>query len=574
MAHRIVQILELTDKSQWNHVKSEDNPADCSSRGLLPAEFVNYSLWWAGPHWMKLPQEEWPNKQIEQVNLPETKGSQVTSLAIVQTEIPFIIKWIERFSKFSRLIHSVSYILRFISLCKGQPFESGPVTICELRKATKILIRINQSFYKIDKRHLCTLSPYQDEDSILRVGGRLENSSLQQDQKHPVIISGKCHFAKLLVDHYHKSYIHLGPSALQAVLQSKYWIVSARRLIRRCVFNCITCYKSNRTPQPPLMGNLPTFRLEDGQVFKHVGVDFGGPFVIRESSRRKSVLGKCYLCLFICMTTKAVHLEVVSRCSTEAFLACLDRFIARRGKPSYVYSDCGTNFVGAANKLRDILLWLRSSQTQDNLIRYVTQQEIQWSFNPPSSPHFGGIWEAGIKSAKTILSKIIGQTPLTYEELATLFCKIEGILNSRPLTPLTSDPTALDCLTPGHFLIGRPLIAAPEQDLTEEHVSPLKRWEMLQQRSQHFWVRWKREYLHTLQQRRKWTSTTNDIKKGDLVIVKDMKSPQRFWPLARVTDTHPGADGITRVVTIKTSSGSYKRPVIKLVPLTPINNTL
>ncbi|XP_014290162.1 uncharacterized protein [Halyomorpha halys] len=165
------------------------------------------------------------------------------------------------------------------------------------------------------------------------------------------------------------------------------------------------------------------------------------------------------------MSTKAVHLEVVSTLETESFLAALDRFIARRGKPIRIYSDCGTNFVGASRKLKEFEKSYSSPSSQDNITNNTARQSIEWSFIPPSTPHFGGIWEAGIKAAKALLHKVLGETPLTFEELSTLFSKIEAVLNSRPLVPVSSDPECIEARTPGHFLVGRPLTAPPDEDL-------------------------------------------------------------------------------------------------------------
>ncbi|XP_014293632.1 uncharacterized protein [Halyomorpha halys] len=169
------------------------------------------------------------------------------------------------------------------------------------------------------------------------------------------------------------------------------------------------------------MGNLPAHCLEDGQVFHYVGIDFEGPFSIRESLRRKAALGKAYLCLFVSMTTKAVHLEVVSKYSTDAFLAALDRFVARRGRPTNIYFDRGRNFVGAANKLRELGHWQRAKSTQEDILRHAKEREIQCHFNPPAAPYFGGILEARIKSAKSVMEKVVNGAHLTFEELTTLF---------------------------------------------------------------------------------------------------------------------------------------------------------
>jgi len=226
-------------------------------------------------------------------------------------------------------------------------------------------------------------------------------------------------------------------------------------------------------------------------------MDYGGPFLVKEHRRRNAHSVKVYLALFICMSVKAVHLEIVSDLSTDAFLATLDRFVARRGIPSNIYSDCGTNYVGAARQLK---MLFRDARAQDRLSSHLA---CTWHFNPPAAPHFGGLWEAGSKSVKSHLKHVIGQQVLTYEEFLTLTTRIEGILNSRPITPISSEPHDLNALTPGHFLIGQPIRAMPEPDTTHVQINRLNRWQLIRQCHQSFWKRWSREYLSTHQGRPK-----------------------------------------------------------------------
>ncbi|XP_066907074.1 uncharacterized protein [Halyomorpha halys] len=359
--------------NDWYHVKSEENPANCcSSRGLLPSELGKHLLWWAGPRWLMSPLKRWPRLELKTENLPELKR---VNLGVVKPSTKTSVEWMERFSSYTRLLRSVCYILRFIKRCRKLLLvPKGTISLSELKEANKLCIKLVQNNNKIQWNQLKYFQPFLDADGVLRVGGRLRNANLDYDAKHPIIIPGKSHFAKLLVDHYHRLHLHLEPSALQAVLHAQYWIGAARSLIRKRVFECLRCYKANKLPRPPLMGNLPSFRLQEGIVFQHVGVDFGGPFLIRESRRCKSALSKAYLSLFICMSTKAVHLEVVSTLETESFLAAFDRFIARRGKPIRIYSDCGTNFVGASRKLKEFEKSYSSPSSQDNITDHTARQ--------------------------------------------------------------------------------------------------------------------------------------------------------------------------------------------------------
>lgn len=231
------------------------------------------------------------------------------------------------------------------------------------------------------------------------------------------------------------------------------------------------------------------------RAFFNVGVDYGGLFNVKVS-RNKSA--KAYLCLFVCLVTRAVHLELVSDLST-AFLNALKRFIARRGKCANIYSDNGTNFIGANNELKALSNLLRDKTHQAKVSGFLSDQSIKWHFLPPYSPHMGGVWEAGIKSAKTYLRRVLGQALLTFEELYTLLAEIEACLNSRPFTPMSSDPNDFTALTPGHFLIGSSLTSISQTDLQETASNRSTRYQLLIKLQQHFWSRWTVEYLSQLQ---------------------------------------------------------------------------
>jgi len=230
-----------------------------------------------------------------------------------------------------------------------------------------------------------------------------------------------------------------------------------------------------------------------------------------------------------------------------------------------MYSDNGTNFVGANKELRAYIQQLHKDYHLDKSIKL---SGMQWHFNPSATPHFGGLWESAVKSTKTHLVKCTKGALFTFEELSTLLCQVEAVLNSRPMTSLSTDPLDYSALTPAHFLIGSPLTQILEPTIATEPRNKLKRWELVRFQSQHFWNRWSREYLPQLQKRGRWLSLSRPVKVGDLAISKEDNQPARQWKLVRITAVHPGPDGITRVVTIKNSAGKeYQRPVVKLVVL-------
>ncbi|XP_026464924.1 uncharacterized protein LOC113367541 [Ctenocephalides felis] len=316
------------------------------------------------------------------------------------------------------------------------------------------------------------------------------------------------------------------------------------------------------------MGNLPKYRVTPQSPFFICGVDYGGPILLRDRQTRGYKKFKAYICLFVCLVTKAIHIELVSDLTTNSFLATFKRFMARRGKPREIYSDNGTNFIGAASGLKELYKFLQTKSNQNKIVNDMTNEGVSWKHIPPNSPHFGGIWEAGIKSCKAHLKRVLGNAILTFEDFYTVLTQIEAILNSRPISPLSSDPNDYDPLTPGHFLIGKSLTSTPDPSVLETLDNRLSRYQRLQKLVQHFWKRWHKEYVSELQARTKWqVQPSQSAEVGDMVVVREDNLPPLHWRLGRILDTHPGDDGLVRVVTIKTQNGVLKRAINRVCVL-------
>lgn len=312
------------------------------------------------------------------------------------------------------------------------------------------------------------------------------------------------------------------------------------------------------------MGDLPADRVTLNLPFKICGVDYAGPVFLKNKQGTGASNVKAYICLFVCFVTRALHIELVTSLSTDAFMAALKRFTSRRGKPDKIYSDNGTNFVGAARELK-LFFKINCNKFSQRLL----DEQITWHFIPAHSPHFGGLWEAEIKSAKFHLKRVIGTNSYTYEDYITILTQIEGILNSRPISPLSPDPLDPNPLTPAHFLVGRSLGAVPERSYMEVKESRLNTFQNYQRVQQAFWSRWAKEYISELQQRVKWRSKAAELAViGAMVVIKEDNLPVLKWQLGRIVDTHPGNDGIVRVVSVKLPSGSViKRNVTKICVL-------
>ncbi|GBN02314.1 hypothetical protein AVEN_66173-1, partial [Araneus ventricosus] len=361
---------------------------------------------------------------------------------------------------------------------------------------------------------LLALCPYLDENEILRVGGRLRHAKLHENTKYPVILPKDHVVTDLIIWHYHLKYLHAGNQLVHSAIRQRYWILFALVAIKRITWKCVRCARLRSALSQQLMRDLPPSRVNPSRAFSKVGVDLSGPFQVKPRKGRGIRPMKTYACIFVCFTVKAVHLEMLGDLSSDCFIAALKRFAARRGKLDEIFSDCGTNFIGASKELKAVC-------STESVANFLCMNEIVWYFNPPSAPHFGGLWEAAVKSMKFHLRRAIGGQILIYEEFSTFLVQIEACLNSRPLVPVSSDPDDLSVITPANFLIGSTLDAIPERNVTNFTIPLADRWKLVQQISQSFWKRWSSEYITQFQRRSKWQRPHCNLRVNDIVLIKD-----------------------------------------------------
>lgn len=343
--------------------------------------------------------------------------------------------------------------------------------------------------------------------------------------------------------------------------------MGARNLAKKYYQSCVTCKRYSKLQNTQLMGQIPEARLKPSRPFKTSGVDYAGPINLRFSPGRGAKSYKGYICLFVCMVTRAIHLEVVTDLTSKGFIAAFRRFTARRGHCHDLHSDNGTNFVGANKELQEMLQKANSDLTIE-IRKFLSLEGVRWHFIAPHAPNFGGLWEAGVRCVKSHLRKIIGNSTFTYEELSTVLTQIEACLNSRPLTVLSDNPDDPLPLTPGHFLIGEPLLNIADENYCDTFVSNVDRWKLVQQMVNEFWKRWSKEYLVNLNQRYKWSMKLSEPNINDIVVIKEDNLPPCRWLLGRIVAKHPGPDNLTRVVTVKCKTGLLKRPLSKICILT------
>lgn len=410
---------------------------------------------------------------------------------------------------------------------------------------------------------LKALTPFIDSDDIIRVGGRLRNSFYTYDIKHPIVLCSKHHLTKLLFQSKHKELFHAGPQLILPKIRQQFWPLGGRNLSKAVVHACVRCARFNAKSTQPIVGNLPVERTYLEYPFLSTGVDYTGPVLIADRKGRGCRLQKAYICVFVCLSIKAIHLELVTDITKEAFLAAFNRFISRRGKPQNIYSDNGTTLiVGAHNELSKFL-----NSNNPYIQSFLADLNINFNFIPPYKPHFGGIWEAAVKSVKTLLRRVLTLTHLNYEELSTCLYQIEAILNSRPLTPVSTEPSDLTYLSPAHFLIGRPLTSVPYPPLQDANLNYIQRYQRIEKLRQHFWSRFSQEYIYQLQHKTKWHTSHGELKVGDMVLVRDSTAPPLLWLLGRIMKLSKGTDSAARVAEVKTKKGLILRSFNNLCPL-------
>lgn len=485
-----------------------------------------------------------------------------------------------RYSSWSKLIRVTAYIFKFLNACRprvdsySSESPGQALSSFECGRATTFWIRVVQAELFSDeirllntgknvapKSPLAALRPFLDRDGVLRVGGRLRLAPLPYNVRHPILLASHP-LVSLIALQSHLRALHGGLQLTLRSLRHEFWIIRVRSIVKAVIHKCVVCCRERAAPPAQLMGDLPKARVSTpSRPFSNCGVDYAGPVKVRSSAGRGIKSRKAYIALFICLATRAIHLELVGDYSTPSFLGAYKRFSSRRGLPSAMYSDNGTTFVGADKELQSAY---QSAIRDPDFQNKTACDQVSWHFIPPSAPHFGGLWEAGVRSMKHHLCRVLGDNTLSFEEFTTLLCKIEACLNSRPIAPLSDSFDDYESLTPGHFLIGSALNVPPEPSLLHLNENRLSRWQLVRHITERFWKLWATDYVNTLQQRSKWRTIEPNLKIGQMVLVRNATLPPCKWELGRIAQLYPGPDGLTRVVTVKTATSEYKRPIVKL----------
>ncbi|XP_071944762.1 uncharacterized protein [Antedon mediterranea] len=597
VSNRVERIIRITQPAQWRYIESGKNPADLASRGISASD-PTLSEWMVGPAFLRNQYlhlnsaDEYPVQEED----PEVRPVVHTYATVAKPKVTKIgSERFQRFSDWFRILRAVSnlvHITRSFSHrhtkpdgCKGWDICASSTTLDD---SSRIVIGATQRAVFADEleflesgnplpksKALIKLDPFIDGNGLLRVGGRLKNAGMGELDTHPIIGRGSHHVSDLIIQYYHAQVQHQGKHFTRGAIRSAgYWIVAEKRRVDSIISKCIKCRKRRGKELGKKMADLPAERLSMAPPFTYVGLDVFGPWIV---SSRKTIGGmaraKRWAVLFTCMSCRVIHIEITESMDTSSFINALRRFLAIRGPVGQIQSDCGTNFMGACNEICIL-------STDGGVKKYLLENNCAWLFNPPHSSHMGGTLERMIGICRRILDSMfadLGPIQLSHEVLTTLMAEVTAIVNSRPLTPIPSDPQSPDVLTPNMILtqksnhVRAPLgIGFTKNDLVG------RQWRRVQYLADTFWSRWKKEYLPLLHGRRKWHRVRRCLKEGDLILMKEKAIHQNNWPMARVTSTFESSDKLVRKVELKVSrDGSTKllsRPSNELVLLIPVED--
>ena len=581
--NRVKEIRERVDSEQWYHCIGENNPADLPSRGITLQELKDSRVWFHGSEWIResvceitVLEGTLPKECLEELRVKD-RDNVFLSMNESREGIGAIMS-IERFSTYEKLIKSTAYILLFLENLKVrtritadevvQSFEMEQME--KFKTKAELLWILEVQSGRIRKEWKEQFMMFRDAQNIWRCGGRLDNAELPYDVIHPIVLPRDHLFTLLVVRRAHCRVMHSGIKDTLMEIRSKYWIPQGRAFVRRFINQCVLCRRyaasSYNIPPPP----LPRFRVKESNPFTTIGVDYAGPLVIKHYAHTSSqgtqntyttYNGKAWVCLFTCSVSRAVHFEIVTDLTPLSFLRCLKRFVSRRGFPSCIISDNGSTFKSASKELLKTV-------NHPEVKKYLFDVSIKWIFNVERAPWWGGFFERMVQLMKRCFRKLVGRARLSYEELYTAVTEVEAILNSRPLT-VHSASDLDEPLTPSHLIMGKRLLAIPDHLCysenmdsdpdysTSSRVTLNRRVLYLNTILQHFWTRWKQEYLlelRELQRQRKIPNNTTKMSVGDIVVIHD-DTPRGMWKLGIIERRLRGRDGEYRGAVVRVKSG-------------------
>ena len=620
--NRVVSIRKVINEKLWNYVPTSCNPADIPTRSNTFENLIK-TRWYEGPHLLRnddiqmygfnageilkldeviketrkefrgnvqnraYNEDQLPNVGMEtkkelndsmnecnmlHVNCVESKECDLKNS--IKMSIRYVIE-IERYSSLRKLIRVTGYVMRFVNnLLKiirkrnNELIFDETLSMNEYNAAKNMWIKDAQllaskksNYSKLHK----SLNIFEGDDGLLRLRGRFGNCSLDYDVKYPALLSGNDFLIKLIILQTHEDLLHNGVEATLTKLRKEFWIVKGRKTVKDILRSCVICKRyQGKGLVAPMSPDLPDYRLEMSHSFQATGLDYAGPLFVKDVRSDKT--DKVYILLLTCATSRAIHLELTHDMTFPSFFRGFKRFVSRRGAPSLIVHDNAATF------------------TCKSFRQYLAENGIQQKCILAASPWWGGFYERLVRSVKLSLRKVLGKALLTFEELQTVLCEVEYVINSRPLIYISEDDL-IDSITPFHLMFGRDVSKKiSDVENLKIGVEPNKKLKSLRMLLDHYWKRFTCTYLSELRQHhiyegKKKTNEENSLVVGDVVLIKaDAPTPRSLWRKGKIEKLVKGKDekvrgAILRVITKKGDQEQISRPIQKLIPFEIVDDT-
>ena len=562
----------------YRFVPTAQNPADIGTRGMMPEQLRKCRIWWDGPPFLLLKEEDWPKTDIPK-EPPAEIGEEFSTyseyeMGIIDSVMTFSGNAVEvydpkLFDTWKKLCKTIALTCRFIK--KLKKFKGG-LDASDVLAGENIIIRQTQSMNPPTNKEVKDLNIVYNNEGILVCQGRFDPNMCL-----PIYLPRQAYETILIVIDAHRRVMHMGLQATLCRIRETFWLPRGRAVVKRIIRRyCMICKRLNAKPYAlPPMANLPKERITRESAFINVGLDFMGPIMIkvRTENERKKV----WINLYTCMCTRATHLEVVSSLSAEAFLNALRRFIARKGKPVLIISDNAPQFKLVARLLDSV--W--PTDGWPDIENYLACEKIKWKNIPEFSPWFGGFYERLVGIVKKAFIAAVGRRILIMDDFITLVAEAEAVVNSRPLTYLYEKLEDCKVIRPADFInpgvkFGTPMLEENHDDIEfvpneNSRQKLLKFWRRSQQAPDKLWNIYYKEYIISLRERferehkAKRSIQNSAPKLGEVVLVEEHGAPRGEWRLAKILEIKGGNDNYIRVARVKMANGNVlTRPINQL----------
>uniref|UniRef100_A0A8D8YQ79 Integrase catalytic domain-containing protein n=1 Tax=Cacopsylla melanoneura TaxID=428564 RepID=A0A8D8YQ79_9HEMI len=571
--NRVREIKSSTFPITFRYVPTEQNPADLACRGSSDVDLKDNKLWWEGPGFLST--HVWPDfdfhcpficDETDENEIPIDINLITKCAETVLFPTPFDIDE-HKYNSFKKLVNITCYVKKFINLCrKGANFK-GPISLEEYNNSKAEWLKYIQrkkfptTYEKLALGQSDQLSTQLglelSDDGLLICKGRFRELRYEGKEVFPVLIPRQCHLTDIIVNDVHRACFHNGTGQTLATLRLNYWLCQGRSEVKKIIRNCVNCKKFRQGPyKQPEFCFYPNYRVQRNVAFQYSSVDMFGPLTVKEGNKVSTVHGL----IFVCMTTRAIHLEMLDSESTADFLLAFKRFLARRNACRHILSDNAIQFKLVKDVFSEVL----------------NEKSIKFQFTSPLSPWEGGLYERLIGSTKQCLRKTIGHELLSKTQLLTTLIEIENVINKRPLGYVGDEDIMI---TPSHFLgiksdsLGLEQLNFNSRGKSVTFKNLMDLWKKGSSLLDLFWRTWVKQYLNALRERKQTALkqgriSTLEPKVGEVVLIKDTNLHRANWPYGSILKLNHGRDEKVRNVDLKIPNGRIiTRPVSMLYPL-------